>query len=57
MRYINLIVSMCLILPCHAYSLMLSFYDAIVNHAIFKKLLMQENFKKWPELDFNFAVT
>lgn len=48
MRYINLIVSICLILPCQAYSRMLSFYDATVNHAILEELLTQENLKKKP---------
>lgn len=52
MKYINLIVSMCLILPRHVHSLMLSFYDDIVNHTVLEELLMQEN-KKLPELDFD----
>lgn len=41
---------MCLILPCHVHSLMLSFYDGIVNHAVLEELLMQGN-KKLPEPD------
>lgn len=52
MKYINLILSMCLILPCHVHSLMLSFYDDIVNHAVLEELLMQEN-KKLAEFDFD----
>ena len=54
MKYINLIVSICLILPCHVHSLMLSFYDDTVNHTVLEELLMQEN-KKLPELDFDFV--
>lgn len=51
MKYINLIVSMCLILPCHVHSLMLSFSDDTVNHTVLEELLMPQN-KKLPELDF-----
>lgn len=43
---------MCLILPCHAHSLMLSFSDDIINHTVLEELLMPKN-KKWPELDFD----
>lgn len=53
MKYINLIVSMCLILPCHAHSLMLSFSDDTVNHSVLEEWLMPQN-KKLPELDFDY---
>lgn len=53
MKYINLIVSICLILPCHVHALMLSFYEDIVSHAVLEELLMQGN-KTLPELDFDF---
>lgn len=36
------------------YTLMLSFYDDIVNHTLLEELLMQEN-KKLPELDFHYV--
>ena len=56
MKYINLIVSICLILPCHAHSLMLSFCDDIVNHTVLEELLTQEN-KKLSEFDFGDSLT